>query len=129
MKFAPIPAILLLTACMTFLVPENGSAFLCGTMLVSIGDTKREVLEKCGEPDSVETWTEERPRWYPRRHYYKPYSWYDEPDKKHYKRPYRPVAVIRIEEWVYNFGSSRFIRYLRFENGKLKRIETGNYGY
>jgi hypothetical protein len=31
---------------------------------------------------------------------------------------------IQIEEWVYNFGSSRLKQYLRFENGELKEIKS-----
>ena len=34
-----------------------------------------------------------------------------------------------IEEWEYNLGTGQFIRYLRFENGRLIRITTGDYGY
>ena len=37
--------------------------------------------------------------------------------------------LIRIEEWTYNFGSTRFIRFLRFENGLLRNISRGGYGY
>ena len=31
-------------------------ALRCGTRLVSSGDTKFEVLQKCGEPDFVDSW-------------------------------------------------------------------------
>ena len=34
-----------------------------------------------------------------------------------------------VEEWEYNFGTNRFLYYLRFENGKLMRITVGDYGY
>ena len=37
--------------------------------------------------------------------------------------------TISIDEWMYNFGPTTFIRYLRFENGRLVKIETGGYGY
>jgi hypothetical protein len=37
--------------------------------------------------------------------------------------------LVTIEEWEYNLGSNRFIRYLRFENGRLTRITEGDYGY
>jgi len=42
-----------------------------------------------------------------------------------------PLAkeLITIEEWEYNFGATQFIRYLRFENGRLREITTGDYGY
>jgi hypothetical protein len=37
--------------------------------------------------------------------------------------------LVTIEEWEYNLGSNSFIRYLRFENGRLMRITEGDYGY
>ena len=37
--------------------------------------------------------------------------------------------MIMVEEWEYNFGTNRFLYYLRFENGKLIRITVGDYGY
>jgi hypothetical protein len=36
---------------------------------------------------------------------------------------------VTIEEWIYNFGPTQFMRILRFENNKLIEIETGDYGY
>jgi hypothetical protein len=37
------------------------------------------------------------------------------------------VEVI-VDEWTYDFGKNRFIRYLTFEQGKLVRITAGRYG-
>ena len=36
---------------------------------------------------------------------------------------------VRIEEWTYNLGPTRFVRYLRFENGILDAIRNGDKGY
>jgi hypothetical protein len=36
---------------------------------------------------------------------------------------------VTITEWVYNFGSNRFVKTLLFENDRLKEIKTGGYGY
>ena len=98
----------------------------CGTKLVHEGDTKAVVIHKCGEPSFVESWEEEHIR---RDYNYVPifstrtgrYRWYRE--------PFVGKEIIRIEEWTYNFGSTRFIRYLRFENGVLKDMTVGDYGY
>lgn len=35
---------------------------------------------------------------------------------------------IVVSDWIYDFGASRFIRALRFENGVLVAIEEGSYG-
>ncbi|MHB8789007.1 MAG: DUF2845 domain-containing protein [Desulfobulbaceae bacterium] len=100
-------------------------AFRCGAELVTIGDTRDEVRNICGEPQSVEAWTEERLRSYP----LEPYIPYGYGRDHRYVNPYQPFKIVRVEEWVYNLGSSRLIRYLRFENNRLKKIETGGYGY
>jgi hypothetical protein len=36
--------------------------------------------------------------------------------------------TVTFEEWVYNFGPSKFIRILRFRNGLLSEVKTGGYG-
>jgi hypothetical protein len=44
---------------------------------------------------------------------------------------WQPFAkeLVTVEEWEYNLGPTKFIRYLRFENGRLIRITDGDYGY
>lgn len=117
---------LLLTLLLICITPELSLALRCGTKLVSIEDTKDEVRHKCGEPQSIESWTEHRIKGYRYPHDYSP-----EKDRYHGYgyNPYAVTVEVTIEEWTYNFGPARFIRYLRFENGKLKRIVTGEYGY
>lgn len=34
-----------------------------------------------------------------------------------------------VEEWVYNFGPTKFIYYVTFVNGRLERIQAGGYGF
>jgi hypothetical protein len=33
-----------------------------------------------------------------------------------------------VERWVYDFGPTEFLYYLKFVNGRLARIQTGEYG-
>jgi hypothetical protein len=101
------------------------AALRCGTRLVHEGDTKAEVIHKCGEPSYVDSWKEERIS----RDFYVP-VFYDPPWKYHrYRAPFLVNEHVKIEVWTYNFGPSQFIRYLRFENGVLKDISIGGYGY
>jgi hypothetical protein len=88
-----------------------------GAYIVSINDTMSEVKEKCGTPSNIKAWEIDRvigdsttdiPAEQAREHI---------------------TERIKIEEWTYNFGPDRFIYYLRFENGVLKSIKTGDYGY
>ena len=98
----------------------------CGTSLVHKGDTKADVIHKCGEPSSVESWEEELV-W--RDYNYVPIFSTHAGRYRWYREPFLVKELIRIEEYRYNFGSTQFIRYLRFENGILKEITVGDYGY
>ncbi len=86
------------------------STLSCGTRLVRVGDSKAEVFRICGEPAWREKYDEE---W-----------WQKERD-----RGIRHGGSIAHEQWVYNFGPTQFMQYLYFENGRLVKIERGDYGY
>jgi hypothetical protein len=108
-------------------VSANG--FWCGNNLITEGTSRFEVLSRCGEPDYKEIRFEKRIQ----RDYYRDlfmseqWRWYRE--KELYREPYLAVEDILIEEWTYNLGPTRFIRYLIFENGRLVDIKTGDYGF
>ena len=38
------------------------------------------------------------------------------------------IVEVQIDEWTYDFGSTQFVRYVTFEDGRLLRIDTGHYG-
>jgi len=91
------------------LTGSPAAALRCGSDLVVVGDHRFEVLAKCGEPALIDSW-----------------------DRKVYVAPYDNRIESRqvvVEEWTYNFGSSRFVKILRFENGRLVHIEEAGYGY
>jgi len=99
------------------------SDFRCEPYLISLGMTQSEVWKKCGEPANVETWEEERIK----RDFYK-----NIPVQSQEELSQEPLLVkehVTVEEAEYNLGPTRFTYYLRFENGKLRRITVGNYGY
>ena len=81
----------------------------CGKRLVSVGDNKAEVLIKCGEPAWKDAWRDQ------------------------VINNVNTVNAFRVnidhERWVYNFGRNSFLRFLLFENGRLIKIATGDYGY
>lgn len=90
---------------------SGDSSLRCGRRLVSIGDHKNDVYDICGEPESIDTRTKlvGKILHHPRRTL----------DIEEYEE-------VQVEEWVYNFGSNRFRKYLRFENGRL--VEIANLG-
>lgn len=91
-------------------------AFRCGTRLVSEGDTRTEVLAKCGEPADRVT---------QRSVYRRPMIWA-------HGRPYyigEDYMEVPVETWTYNLGPNKLMRRVRFENGFVAEIETLGYGY
>jgi hypothetical protein len=101
----------------------EASAFRCGTRLVSVGDSKYEVLRKCGEPAWVENWLEKR---------IEPYSVepFSQGQRFYIPNPsFATVVYVTVEQWVYDRGRTQFTRVLTFENNRLTRIENGDYGH
>ena len=89
-------------------------ALRCGNKLVSVGDTKIELLQKCGEPIQV-THRKER---YPIRIY------------DYHLDDYRlSYEIVYVEEWIYNFGPNRFMQSIIFRDGRISKIESLSYGY
>jgi len=120
MRLEDIPAFILFVILLLAFGPAEADGFRCGTKLVKIGDTKAEVLSKCGEPDHIEVWEVERVKKY-----------YDRPELPHrpHRKPYASKVHVTVEEWLYNLGRHKFMRFLRFENGRLKHIEIGDRGF
>lgn len=103
-----------LLALAIFAVAGDALALRCGRKLIQIGDYKSEVLDKCGEPDSIEERRAIR--------------------GTRLRHPYGALELDRfdevlIEEWVYNFGPRKFQQLLEFEDGELKKIRNLDYGY
>ena len=103
---------------------EPALAMRCGSRLISEGDPKEKLANECGPPANVETWEEER------YHHYDalpPSTQYREFER--YGSAYRVKVFVRVELWTYNYGPSRFMDYVRIENGKVSKIYSGGYGY
>ena len=110
MKRAAAVVILGLLAC------SPAFAFRCGTKLVSEGDSRTEVLAKCGEPADRAT---------QRSLYRRPVIW-------SHGRPYyigEDLMEVQVESWTYNFGPNKLMRRVRFEDGLVAHIETLGYGF
>jgi hypothetical protein len=91
-------------------------AFRCGSKLVVEGDTRGEVLAKCGEPTDIIAL---------RSVFRRPMIWTN-------GRPYyigTDYMEVPVESWVYNLGPNKLMRRLRFEDGVVADIETLGHGY
>ena len=106
MKLVYVSLLLSLSLIITAASDAGGSQFRCRGGLVRAGDTMPEVVNDCGEPIFI-------------------------------NRP--GSVVIQIggvlwpigvdEEWIYNLGPHRFIRFVRFRGGRVVDIGHGNYGW
>jgi hypothetical protein len=123
MKFIIIVCLILIALPISASDRNPESTLRCKTYVITSGASQSEVLRKCGDPFNIVSWEEERII----RDTYKnmPVQSQDELSQE----PLFVKEYIQIEEWEYNFGPTRFIYYLRFENGKLERITSGEYGY
>lgn len=105
------------------LATTPAEAFRCGNRIATEGDLADRILAICGEPTSARSWIEVqvRPLLYDsRRRHTRGFN--------HDLGPGVPVEVL-VEEWIYNLGTRRLTRVLRFENGYLVRIRATKYGY
>jgi Protein of unknown function (DUF2845) len=85
------------------------SAKHCDSGEIQTGISQYEILQRCGEPAFKDTRQEEQ------------LTSVDE----HHNR----LTTNRIDEWTYNFGPTKFLRILKFENGELVDVETGDRGF
>ena len=102
---------------------SHADALRCGTKLVYVGDSPYTVKSTCGEPDDTQHRTETR----------KIERRVSEPCANNSRDTTCSTTVedsysIEVDEWTYDFGSTRFIEVLHFEDGKLVRIAAGGYG-
>ena len=88
---------------------EPALAMRCGSQLVTLGDRIAEVVAKCGEPLTVDSWEVARQT----SGFFRLRTW----------------EQVVVEEWVYNQGRSKFMRVLRFENGILVSEDTAGKGF
>lgn len=109
--------------CVLGLQVGTAYALRCGTEVVSEKDRKFEVVRKCGDPISVESWTvyEVIPNQFGHQRF--------RHRRRHDPTPGETVVPVLVEEWVYNFGPHRLMHLLRFENGALVKIGTLGYGH
>ena len=77
----------------------DSSDWKCSNGILNIGDSKYDVIKKCGEP----TFREE----------------FGEPT----------VREDHETVWVYDFGSTKFIYYITFDGDRVERIQYGEYGH
>jgi hypothetical protein len=98
---------------------DTDSGFRCGGRLIGLGDHAYDVQKKCGEPEAITQKLEKRKV------------------KNKVRRWTNGVAQdlteereveVTIDEWVYDFGPHRFVRYVSFEDNRVVNIRSGERG-
>ena len=100
-------------------------SLVCDETLITKGTTREEVAARCGEPAHIE-----RQVVYSERAVGLPAG--PAPGKGPGLLPgmvSRSGTETPVELWTYNFGPSRLMAGIRFENGVVIRIESLGYGY
>ena len=123
MKLTPLCLLIIFSLVFGFSTQVFAIGLRCGNRLIKVGYTKSKVISECGVPDYKDEWEEERIM----RDFRHPF--YDENDYEWGREPFLVKTPIKVERWHYNFGPTQLIHYLRFRNGTLIKITTGERGY
>lgn len=99
--------------CLPLPAAADGS-LRCGNALVSVGDSKLDLLGKCGRPALEEQQPRELGASYRDRE--SGSGW-------------RHRSLGAVDRWTYDFGTGSFIQIVTLELGKIVRIEQGGRGY
>lgn len=83
----------------------------CGQRIVTEGNSTYDVKMRCGEPVMANRRTELRSQ----------RIWLQD-------RSIEQMVEVVIEEWTYDFGPTKFIMYLTFEQGRLISVVSGPRG-
>jgi hypothetical protein len=101
----------------------RADAIRCGDQLASNGASLYEVRAICGDPDMATQRVEQRIAY---QRVAGPCV--VEHGKTVCESVVQRIVDIVIDDWTYDFGSNRFITFVRFENGSLVRVTEGPYG-
>ena len=120
-RWAALPMALAVPLVVLAALPARAdSGFRCGTRLVGLGDHVYDVRNRCGDPDLVTQKIEKR-------------------KVKHRVRRWSPAGMsedlaeereieVLVDEWVYDLGESRFVRYVVFEDNRVVAVIAGERG-
>lgn len=86
----------------------------CDAAVIRPGDLKLEVVSRCGEPALIDAWDEARGTIV---------------TDGQGRRTIGEGGTVRVERWTYDLGRNQFVRFVRFENGRVVEVSTGSYGY
>jgi hypothetical protein len=96
----------------------------CNGRIVSLGDTLYQVRSLCGEPDDAQHRIETRTV----RHRVRVACQRQRDPNAQCDTTVERSTDVVVDDWTYDFGRQRFIRFLTFIDGRLASVQTGGYG-
>ena len=106
-----VPAVAL-AACLLVALPAAADDGLsCPGGVVSIGDSRLDLLGKCGAATLVEARTSQVNEWQS--------DWFQLVGR---------TVTVTVETWTYDLGSSRLVHQVKLEAGRVVRVRTLGYG-
>lgn len=96
------------------------SGFRCKSgRLVSVGDSMKDVRDRCGDPDLASSRMERR------RIKHRVSRFVGNVEESIVEE----IEIeVPIDEWTYDLGPNAFTRYVLFQDGKVTNVATGDYG-
>lgn len=109
MKLTGIHSLLLI--CLSFTAQYSAAESMrCHNDIVQIGDTKADIIQKCGNPEMTDSYCEKLPQQVPRAD--------------------GTTLIVdsceNIDIWTYNPGKGQFWTHLYFAKGKLREMKYGD---
>ena len=110
-------ALFYISICVSFASTSAAESLRCKTTLAQIGDTKSEVLDKCGEPVMTDNLCQ-------------PIATTTQPQgiQNGNNNVQNNIAIATCENvdiWTYNPGKGKFMTHLYFQRGQLQSIRYG----
>jgi Protein of unknown function (DUF2845) len=94
----------------------SAQAMQCGNKLITRGDSIAKVATLCGNPSQVDHTSIVRSS---------AATWVN----GQWVHSGAGQVEIPVEVWLYNFGSDKLMQQIRFEDGRVVKIETLDFGY
>ncbi len=105
-------------------VPARADSLSCDGRIASSGDSTYQVRATCGEPDDAVHHVE-----YRTVRIRVPAPCHEEHGFRRCDVEVERTVELAVDEWTYDFGSNRFIEFLRFDDGRLVSVNEGGYGH
>ena len=111
MRRLPFLVLVVLGVALPGALARANDGLSCAGGVVSVGDSRLDLLGKCGQPTFVESRLAQRSEWVGDR-----------------VQGASRTVTITVETWTYDLGRGRLVQYARIEAGRVVDVRSGGYG-